>query len=164
MKALSSTKRATKRGQARSSEDPLDEVLASMHHLNSLLLDITQRSKGCLHTIVHACVHSMEPTIYPAYKELMRRARGYLVHRDTDLNERSFTKVIGAHNRIHTSVNNILRAHAEVLRSPRAFCTIHPSEGRVTRMQVEASQDALHHLMYALLQLPENMMARIMGS
>lgn len=161
MKALSNTKRATR---SRSSEDPLDEVLVSMHHLNSLLLDITQRSKGCLHTIVHTCVHSMEPTLYPVYKAVMRRAREYLVDRDAVLNQQSFTKVISVHNRIQTSVNNILRAYAEVLRSPRAFCTIHPSEGHVTRMQVEASQDALRHLMYALLQLPENMMARIIGS
>jgi hypothetical protein len=106
----------------------------------------------------------MEPTLYPVYKAVMRRAREYLVDRDAVLNQQSFTKVISVHNRIQTSVNNILRAYAEVLRSPRAFCTIHPSEGHVTRMQVEASQDALRHLMYALLQLPENMMARIIGS
>ena len=113
--------------------------------------------------MVHTCVHTTEYSLYPAYKAVMRNSRKYLMYKDGILNEKSFMKVVGACNIIQTSVNIILRGHAEVLRSPRTFCTIHPSEGHVTRLQVEASQDALRHLMYALLQLPENIMTRIIG-
>lgn len=143
-------------------KDPLFDVLYAMKCLLATLVSIMRSSQGCAHTLVHSCVCGIEADLHPKYKTVMRYSREYLARNDVVLDEDKFAKVIELNNAIQTSVNNMLRAHVEILRAPREFCKFHPEEGHVTRLQVEASQDALRHLMFALLQLPKNMMARIM--